>query len=91
MLREYGELVSDAPERLFKILEKQVETRLALEKAESRRANFRLMAAFLLFAAIITGGLFLVAAGHDWAGASLVGVNVVGLAGVFVYGARRGQ
>ena len=37
---------------------------------------------------IIGGSILLIFNGHDWAGLTLAGINLTGLAGVFVYGAR---
>ena len=45
-------------------------------------------AGFVLSALVIGGGIFLIATGHDWAGATMIGLNLVGLAGVFVYGSK---
>ncbi len=92
MLKEYGEVVPDLPERLTSMFERQVSDRLQIERveseAESKRANYRLAAGIVLSASIIIGGIVLVATGHDWAGVSMVGMNLVGWAGVFVYGVR---
>ena len=73
------------------ILESQVENRLRIERAEARRDTYGLLAAFLLAAAIIVGGVYLISEGHDWAGASIITVNLVGLVGVFVYRSRDGR
>ena len=73
------------------VLEQQVENRLRLERAESRRDTYGLIAAFVLAAAIIVGGIYLIATGHDWAGGSIITVNLVSLVGVFVYRSRNGR
>ena len=41
---------------------------------------------------IILGGIYLIIQGHDWAGGILIGLDLVGLATVFVLGSsfRRG-
>ena len=44
---------------------------------------------FVISMTVIGGGIYLIDAGHDWAGAILVGINIIGLAGIFVYGSRR--
>ena len=58
-----------------------------------KRSHRGLTAGSVLSAMVILGGIFLIYFGHDWAGASLIGINLVGLAGVFVYGtnSRRTQ
>lgn len=77
--------------------EKQLDHRMQMEEAvvkgDSMRSYLGLIAGFILSAAIIAGGVFLVVNGHDWAGGLLVGGNIVGLAGVFVYGthSRRAE
>jgi uncharacterized membrane protein len=89
MLREYSELIPDAPNRFMKILEEQPQHRMKMERAESIRDTLGLIAAFVLSATIIVGGIYLVAAGHDWAGASIISMNLVGLIGAFVYRSRN--
>ena len=54
----------------------------------SRRAYLGLLAGFIISVLGIGGGIYLINAGHDWAGLSLAGINLTGLAGVFVYGAK---
>ncbi len=77
--------------------EKQSNHRMHMEKTviggDSRRSYLGLAAAFFLSAMIIVGGVYLIVNGHDWAGGLLIGLDLVGLAGVFVYGtnARRAE
>ena len=58
-----------------------------------KRSHRGLTFGLVLSAMVILGGIFLIYLGHDWAGVSLIGINLVGLAGVFVYGtnSRRTQ
>lgn len=58
-----------------------------------RLSMWGLIAGFILSAMVILGGIYLIILGHDWAGSVLISVNLVGLAGVFVYGlnSRRGE
>lgn len=83
------ELIPDAPNRFMRILEDQPQHRMKMERADSARDTLGLVAAFLLSATIIIGGIYLVAAGHDWAGASIISMNLVGLIGAFVYRSRN--
>ena len=55
---------------------------------DSKRAYLGLAAGFILSTMVIIGSIFLIVNGHDWAGTSLIGLNLVGLAGVFVYGSN---
>ncbi|MCY4649003.1 MAG: hypothetical protein OXC98_01360 [bacterium] len=89
MLEAYAKMIPDAPERFMRILEGQPEHRMRMEEAESKRDDFGLRAASLLSTMIIGGGIYLVATGHDWAGASIISMNLVGLIGAFVYRSRN--
>lgn len=75
--------------------------RLALEQAgiildierkaatsDSRRAYLGIASGLTITLLTIGGSIYLIANGHDWAGLTLAGINLTGLAGVFVYGAR---
>ena len=94
-LRQYEEVAPGSAERILTMAEKQLEHRHRLESTivggNSKRSYLGLAAGFVLSAMIIGGGIYLISNGHDWAGASLIGINVVGLAGVFVYGSRSRQ
>ena len=89
-LERYESLIPGSGERFFKIFENQVRHRQQLENAEfdreSKRMDWGLVAAFSVVTMIIGAGAFLIVAGHDWAGACLIGVNIVGLAAVFISG-----
>ena len=54
----------------------------------SRRAYLGLLAGFIISVLGIGGGIYLIDAGHDWAGLSLAGINLTSLVGIFVYGAK---
>ena len=75
--------------------ERQSDHRMQMDKmvisGGSRRSYLGLVAGFVLSAMVIGGGIYLIATGHDWAGASLVGLNLAGLAGVFVYGSKSSR
>ena len=72
--------------------EKQGEHRRSVERTrvlgDSRRAYLGLIAGFIISVLGIGGGIYLIATGHDWAGLALAGINLTGLAGVFVYGSK---
>ena len=91
-LQQYEEIVPGAAARILDMAERQSNHRIQLEKTvivgDSRRSNMGLIFAFLLSAAIIGVGAYLIMNDHDWAGASLIGLDLVGLATVFVYGTR---
>ena len=79
------------------VAETQVKHRIQMERTvilgDSKRSYLGLGAAFILSAMVILGGIYVIVVGHPWAGATLVGINIVGLAGVFIYGtnSRRAE
>lgn len=91
-LQQYEEIVPGAAARILDMAERQSDHRIQLEKTvilgDSRRSYMGLILAFLLSAAIIGGGIYLIINDHDWAGGLLIGLDLVGLATVFVYGTR---
>jgi uncharacterized membrane protein len=91
-LQQYENAIPGSAERMLVMAERQEEHRINIEKTqvtgELRRSYWGLAAGFVLSALVIGGGIFLVATGHDWAGATMIGLNLVGLASVFVYGSR---
>ena len=70
--------------------EDQSAHRIQIENAvvagDIKSGHWGLAAGFILSALVIAGSIYLIATGHDWAGSALIGLNIVGLAGVFVYG-----
>lgn len=97
MLQRFDEIVPGAAGRILDTAEKQAYHRMRMEETviegDSRRSYLGLIAGFILSAATIAGGIFLIMNDHDWAGGLLVGGNLAGLAGVFVYGtnSRRAE
>ena len=89
MLDQYSKLIPDAPNRFMILLEQQTEGRMQLEKKESRRDNYGLAAAFAIAVLVIAGGIFLIDRGHDWAGTSIICVNLIGLVSTFIYRSRN--
>ena len=57
--------------------------------SDARRASLGILSGLTISLLTIGGSLYLIANGHDWAGLTLAGINLTGLAGVFVYGARN--
>ena len=92
VLRSFEEIVPGAAGRILDMAERQSDHRIQMEKTaivgDSRRSYLGLAAAFILSSAIIGGGIYLIINDHDWAGVSLIGLDVVGLAAVFLYGTK---
>ena len=57
--------------------------------SDSRRAYLGIASGLAITLLTIGGSIYLIDNGHDWAGLTLAGINLTGLAGVFVYGARN--
>ena len=53
------------------------------------RRNWGLVAAFIVVVLIVAAGAGLIYMSHGWAGAAVIGINVVGLAAVFITGGIR--
>lgn len=91
-LREYNEILPGAADRILQMAEKEQDYSYNLVRtvanSDSRRAYLGLVAGFIISVLGIGGGIYLIATGHDWAGLSLAGINLTGLVGVFVYGAK---
>ena len=91
-LQLFEEIVPGAADRILTLTEKQSEHRMDLERSvvseNLKQSKLGLIAGFVLSAMVIFGGIFLIYLGHDWAGGILISINLVGLAGVFVYGSR---
>lgn len=88
-LAQYEQLVPGAAERFLVIVEKQVAHRLRMESEDSPRLNWGLAAAFIVVVLIVAAGAGLIYFGYGWAGVAVIGINVVGLAAVFITGGFR--
>lgn len=66
-----------------------VDTGRKVAASDARRASLGIASGLTISLLTIGGSLYLIANGHDWAGLTLAGINLTGLAGVFVYGARN--
>jgi uncharacterized membrane protein len=77
-------------ERQLTLAETQQEHRLELEQVAVRGANFRanigLFMAFAIALSVLGGSFWIIYEGHDAAGISIAGLDLVSLVGVFVYG-----
>ena len=91
-LQKYEELVPGAANRILEMAEGQTAHRLQIEKTVIRGDSWRsllgLIFGFILSVTGLLGGIYIIDNGHDWAGGVLVGLDLVGLAGCFVYGSR---
>ena len=95
MLERYNQVIPNGADRLMSMAERQADHRQALEKividGDSKRANWGLVAGFVI--AISFSGLatFLIVSWHSAEGVALFGLNITGVVGTFVYGSRQRQ
>ena len=103
-LARYNDVLPGAAERILQMAERQQEqdhnaqiAAISIERtvvvSDARRAYLGLLAGFIISLLVIGGGIYLIVTDHDWAGVVLIGINLSGLVGVFVYGnkARRDE
>jgi len=91
-LREYNKIIPDGAERIMTSFENQTNHRMELENnvtsnqmyQSSRGQIFGFIIAILCLAV----GLFLILKGYEAAGITIFGLDIVGLASVFVIGKR---
>lgn len=88
-MERYDSLVPGAAERFLVLLEDEVTHRQTMDHRESRRRDWGLISAFVVVVLIVAAGAGLIYLGHGWAGAAVIGVNIVGLAAVFITGGFR--
>ena len=88
-MERYESLVPGAAERFLAMLEGEVKHRQVMDHRESRRRDWGLITAFVVVVLIVAAGAGLIYLGHGWAGAAVIGVNIVGLAAVFITGGLR--
>lgn len=89
-LKQYDDLVPGTAASMVRMSESQAEHRMEMEKTvivgDSKRSYIGLFFAFILSVGIVSSGTYIAIFVHPWAGSSVIGTGVAGLAGVFVYG-----
>jgi uncharacterized membrane protein len=89
-LRAYEGIVPGGAERILAMAERQAAHRQSLEQVAvvgaNRRANAGLVLGFIIALLFLAASVGLVVTGHETAGTVIGSVDIVGLAGVFVYG-----
>ena len=88
-LAHYERVAPGAAERILAVFERQVKHRLSMEARDSKRRDWGLALAFIVVILLVATGAWLVFLGHDWAGAAVIAIDVVGLAAVFITGGIR--
>lgn len=89
---KYEAVCPGAADRIISMAERQAAHRQAIEKKVVDSSSFNseagIMSALVLAIAVLVGGVICILQDHDWAGAVIVGIDIVGLCGVFVYGTK---
>ena len=92
-LERYESILPGAADRILSMSEGQIEHRIQLEKkvvgGDSVRSYLGIVSALIISLAIVAASIYLISKGHSWEGVSLIGIDLVGLAFVFIYGTRE--
>lgn len=88
ILKQYGDVMPDAPQRIFCMAENQQAHRIDLEKSviksDIHRADTGLVLGFILFLTFGIGSIVLLAFGKDIQGFVLLGTSLLGGIGNFI-------
>lgn len=91
-LREYDTIIPNGAERIVTVFEKQADHRMSLEKIVVGRQTFQSLLGqifgFIIAIVFLIAGIYLVINGFETAGIAIFGLDIVGLAAVFVIGKR---
>ena len=89
-LKAYENIVPGSADRIIKMAENQAEHRQEIEKVAVKGGNSRswwgLWLGFSIAVIALAASVVLVLTGHSPAGITIAGIDIVGLAAVFVYG-----
>lgn len=95
ILEQYGQIIDNAPNRIFNLWEAQAHhrmcsetTRLDIQKSKVRISGWGLFVGSLLVVMLAGGGLWLIQNGHSWYGVSVVLSDLAVFAWVFVHGTK---
>ena len=89
VLEGYARLVASAPERILQMAERQAEHRQEIERRNSRRPWFGILAGSLIALALLCLAGYALYLGEPLVGGLLGGVDVAGLVAVYIYGTRN--
>jgi uncharacterized membrane protein len=93
LLRGYEDVLPGSANRIISMAERQQDHRHELEKTTvvgaSKRAWWGLWLGFAISVIVLVLGTVTILLGYPWAGGTVMGVDVVALAGVFVVGQRQ--
>ncbi len=88
----YEQVCAGAADRIISMAEKQAAHRQALEKLHeetvARNSKMGILCALLIAMSVLVGGVACIITDHDLAGGLIVGIDIVGLCAVFIYGTK---
>lgn len=91
-LVHYNEAVPNAAERILKMAENQALHRQTIEKkvidTQNRNSLAGIIASSVISLVIVFSGVYCILQGHDWAGGTLVTINIAAICGVYIYGTK---
>jgi uncharacterized membrane protein len=97
LLAQYEAAIPGLGERIIALMEQQTEHRISLEKSvigsDITQSKWGLVAGFVVAMTGLGVSYYLIATGNGVAGAAVTGVDLVSLAGTFIYGtaSRRAE
>lgn len=97
LLKEYQNLIPDAPERILKMAELEQEHRIKVDNEMLRQSGISILEmskankssqffAFILTLILIISGVVLTIKGFPWVGGTIFGTTIVGVVAVFITG-----
>jgi uncharacterized membrane protein len=93
ILKQYNDAFPDGANRVVEMAEKQAAHRQSLESkvidADIARSKQGLWAGLVVALAMIAAGVYSIQLGHEVVGGTIMGIDLIGLVGVFVYGNER--
>ncbi|MFW6275566.1 MAG: DUF2335 domain-containing protein, partial [bacterium] len=92
-LKEYNSIIENGAERIVTVFEKQSDHRMQLEKkvitSQTTQSLLGQIFGFVIAIVFLIAGIYLVVNGHEAAGITIFGLDIVGLVTVFVIGKRK--
>jgi uncharacterized membrane protein len=90
ILKKYDKIIPNGAERIVKVFEKQSDHRISLEKrvvwSQTFQSVMGQIMGFIIAIVFLIAGFYLVINGHEAAGITIFGLDIVGLVAVFVVG-----
>lgn len=95
ILEGYERIVPGSAERIISLLEKQTAHRQSLEtkivNGGKTRSDWGLVCGAVITLVVIFVSAYLILKGHDWAGSTLVTIDLGSILTAFIYGTNKNQ